>query len=260
MQDIESSLQFFNLKERAQKVFVYLAQEGISPVSAMADSLALPKASIYDAIEDLKEESLVIEYSENRSKEYGLISQSNLKELISQKMESWNTSHENLFTFLNQASEGNTKAIKPKITFYQGIPGIRQAFRDNIWNDEVKESYLLWSVKDMLQLLGVEFSIWHSEGRRKNKVNLSVIAKDSDREVDTLPEFTPLVQSDNWNKNCVTRYMPKDTDWSMGYWVYGDICLFATPGAESFAFTVKSQEFADMMTLLFKKTWESAVE
>jgi sugar-specific transcriptional regulator TrmB len=256
MQNIQSSLQFFNLKDRAQKVFIYLAQEGVSPVSAIANKLPLPKASIYDALEDLKQESLIVEYSANRSKEYGLVSQPHLKDLIAQKMKSWNTSHENLFSFLNNAEEGQSEATKPKITFYQGQSGIRQAFRDNMWNNKTKESYLLWSVKDMLLLLGVEFNIWHSEGRRKNNVHLSVIGKESDREVDTLPELAPLVNMPNWNVNCETRYMPKETTWSMGYWVYGDTCLFATPGAENFAFTVKSQEFADMMIMLFKQAWK----
>ncbi len=260
---IQYSLDTLGLKPIAQKVFIYLTEHGLSPVTDISFNLNIPKSSIYDALSELSEQSLVIEYSENRNKKFSVIDSAGIEKIINQKIESLKDAGSALLAF-NSLHKSSVSAAKPKIKFYFGNEGIRQAFRDTTWNAHCHKTYLMWPTRDMIDVLTPEFSAWHSAQRLKYKVRMYIIRKESDlilgqknsklrktnRAIDT------LMESQGWKTDRDIRSAPKGIDWDMSFWVYDNKCLCASSGSEKFAFVVHSKEFAGLMVTLWKQVWE----
>ncbi len=256
MEQISSSLSILGVKGAAQRIFIYLSQNGVSPVSKISESISIPKPSIYDGLSELADLKLVIEYDQGRSKEYGSISAEQLKDLVARKISEIKSAETALLAFIASQDQKNGP-VKPKIKFYVGTEGIRQAFRDTMWHEKCTETFLMWPTTEMVDILTPEFSKWHSEQRLKYNVQMYVIRIDSDRALDkSSGAKQELVESKSWTNDIFIRYAPKETQWAMSLWIYDDRCLFASSSGEQFAFVVQSKEFANLMHVLWKNTWE----
>jgi sugar-specific transcriptional regulator TrmB len=253
--DIKDSMAALGLKPGSQEVLLYLIEHGVSSVAEISHSLSTPKSSIYDALEELVRHSLVTEYSENRSKTFGVSDVNQIIHKSNQSLERLKHANELLVSYI-QTAEPIRQVSKPKIKFYFGDDGIRQAFRDTMWHKDCKETFLMWPTKEMVDILTPEFCDWHASGRIEHGVMMYVIHKESDKKWENRPEAKQLNQTRGWADLRELRYAPKNMNWSMSYWIYDDKCLFASGGAEHFAFVVQSREFVELMKILWKQVWE----
>jgi sugar-specific transcriptional regulator TrmB len=238
------------IKNNAKRVFELLLVSKPSPVSLIAKELHLPKSTIYDAISQLMDESLLIEYAEGTGKKYGIAPKEQIINLHQKKIDDLQLSQDFITEKLKEI-EKNDSIIQPKIKFYSGKDGIKHAFNDMPWIKGVKESYLMWSMQEMIDSVGEEFLISHGKNRYLHNIKIKVVRKYTDRPV----EETEWLKKDSKEKLTEARYAPKDVVWTMSYWIYDDKTLFATPGKEQFAFIIYSKEFADMMIELWKQMW-----
>lgn len=248
----------FGVKHLSEDVFLYLSKHGTSSVKDISFVLHIPKTSIYDALDELVSKSLVIEYSTDTHKTFTAIDASGLQSLIKTQIDFVKETGSSLVEEISSYKpETNSK---PKIKFYFGSEGIRQAFRDTMWNSKYKETYLMWPTKEMVEVLTPEFCMWHAEKRLKHKVFMRVIRKSTDADFEHKKQtkdekIQRLVTSTGWSDLREERTAPKDMQWNMSFWIYGDTCLCASGGAEKIAFVIKSKEFSDLMTLLWKQVW-----
>lgn len=262
MTDIGISLNILGLKPASQRVLMVITKYGTSSVVDIASHLNMPKSSVYDALAELVQKSLVTEYSDDRGKSFGISDKEQLLRVHKEKMEEMQNAHSTLISFIQNHGKDDSVA-RPKINFYAGVQGIKQAFRDMSWSPKYKDAYLMWPIKDMIDTLGVDFLKWHSAPRLKIPVTVNAIEKHEDREVQKHTDKYDWLEKDSdknpkrYNK---MRYMPKGVKWQMSYWLYGDKCLFASGGVEKFAFTIHSKEFCDMMKIMWQETWNGAEE
>ena len=77
--------------------------------------------------------------------------------------------HSSLISFIQNHSKADSTS-KPKIKFYSGVQGIKQAFRDMPWDKKDEEGYLMWPLQDMLDTLGEDFLKWHAAPRFKYNI------------------------------------------------------------------------------------------
>ncbi|MEN9921542.1 MAG: hypothetical protein RLZZ517_520 [Candidatus Parcubacteria bacterium] len=242
------------IKPNAQKVLDYLISHGTSPVKDIAFALKLPKSTIYDALDELISQSLIVEYTEDRGRVFGIADKEQLIRISEQKIAELKENQKKLLEYINDSKKEDSIS-KPKIKFYFGNEGIKQAFRDTMWNERCKETYLMWSTKEMLEILGPEFSEWHSSMRLRYQITLNVIRKIQDKQLDSTEGL-----KEGWNSYREIRHAPKNLDWSMSYWIYDNKVLFSSGGKDRFAFIVHSKEFVDLMILLWKQVWEISEE
>ena len=238
------------IKNNAKRVFELLLISKPSPVSFIAKELHLPKSTIYDAVSELMNESLLIEYVEGNGKKYGIAPKEQIISLHQKKIKDLELSQDFITEKLKEI-ERQDSIIQPKIKFYSGKDGIKHAFNDMPWIAGATESYLMWSMQEMVESVGEEFLITHGKDRYKHGINIKVVRKYTDRSV----EKTEWLKKDKQEKLTEARYAPTDTQWTMSYWIYDDKTLFATPGKEQFAFIIYSKEFAQLMTQLWKQMW-----
>ena len=248
-------LDSLDLKPVPKKVLLDIVRNGDSSVAAIAARLHMPKSTIYDALSPLVAESLVNEYSTDRGRVFGISEKEQLARVHAEKMEELKKAHASLLSFIeNHKTSGSVE--QPKIKFYAGVLGIKQAFRDIPWTKEHKETYMLWATTDMIDI-DEEFFKWHGTRRFVHKVFIYALEKHEDRKLQTNKKHEWL-KNDRKNNLVEVRYMPKGVNWKMSYWIYGDKVLFASAGEEKIAFTVHSKEFSQMMKLMWQSAWEGA--
>jgi predicted transcriptional regulator len=256
---IEKSLDILGIKPSSKRVLLAITEHGTSAVADIASRLSMPKSSVYDSLDELSQKGLVTEYNSERGKSFGISEKDQLTRIHSEKIEELQSAHSSLISFIQNHSKADSVG-RPKIKFYSGVQGIKQAFRDMPWDKKNEEGYLMWPLQDMLDTLGEEFLKWHAAPRFKNNIYINVIQKHEDMIIQkNKMKYDWLKVDYEGNLNRI-RYAPKGTDWQMSYWIYGDKCLFASGGLEKFAFTIASKEFCQMMKLMWREMWNGAEE
>lgn len=250
--DINKTLEILGIKPATKRVLEVLVKRNDSSAADLATELNMPKSSVYDALNELLRNSLIIELSGNNSKRFAISDTDQLARIHAQKMKELSSAHTEILSFI-QSNQKESYVAQPKIKFYSGIEGVRQAFRDMPWHKDCSEAYLMWPMKDMLETLDEEFLKHHSEQRLKYNVLIKSIRKNSDKILQD--NNHAWLESNKEEKLREVKYAPESFDWKMSYWIYGDKCLFASGGSEKCAFVIHSKEFSSLMKLLWDQVW-----
>lgn len=248
-------LDIFGLPDVSRRILLDIIHHGDSSVADIAGRLGIPKSTIYDSITPLLRESLVNEYSGHRGKMFGISDDEQLVRAHLEKMDEFKRAHTSLLSFIKNTHR-STGSTEPKIKFYAGVLGIKQAFRDMPWRKDVTETFMLWPTRDMIGI-DEDFFKWHGTQRFKYRVFIYAVEKHEDRALQRGTKHEWL-KNDARDNLVSVRYLPKGVDCKMSFWLYGDKCLFASGGTERIAFTVHSREFCAMMKLLWQSMWDVA--
>src|SRR5690349_11540748 len=122
-------LDVFELKAVPKKVLLDIIRNGISSVADISSRLHIPKSTVYDALPSLVSQSLINEYSGDRGKTFGISENNQLIRVYGEKMEDLKKAQTSLLSFI-QNNKAASSVAQPKIRFYSGTLGIKQAFRD----------------------------------------------------------------------------------------------------------------------------------
>lgn len=247
----KGAIRSLGLPVNSEQVLQDIVKHGTSSVADISARLGMPKSSVYDATTPLLEQSLINEYSSEHGKTFGISEIEQLKRAQEQQLEELKAAQDSLLKFIGTHHKEDVVA-RPRIKFYSGTLGIKQAFRDMPWKKEIPEAYLLWPAKEMNEI-DEEFFRWHGAGRFKHNVFIYTIENHNDREVVRKPKHSWLRNTDD---NLVeVRFLPKEMHSKMSFWLYGNTCLFASGGPEKIAFAVHSKEFASMIKIFWQGLW-----
>lgn len=261
--NIDQICDLLDIHKLTKRVILFLIEHSTEKhksfsVVDIASNLSTPKSSVYDAVNELIEKSLVVEYAEGKAKSFGISSLEQIEHVYKKKMSEFETAHKSLITYIqeNSQKESTSSISRPKIRFYYGVEGIRQAFRDTPWSEKHLETYLMWPMKEMVDLLGEEFLIHHGTPRLHHRIDMKVVQKFEDKGI--IPESFKWKKYDQNEELTEIRYAPQSMNWNISYWIYGDKVLFAGSGHEKYAFVVQSREFASLMKLMWEQMWSVA--
>lgn len=254
LNNINKSFDILGLKPATRRVLITLTEKGTSTAADIAKFLVLPKSTVYDSLSELVDKSIVVEYSTEKGKTFAIPDKEQLIRVHKKEVAELESAHAALFSFLESHTNKHQTA-RPKIKFYAGVEGIKQAFRDMSWEKNTKEAYLMWPLADMIESLGEDFLRNHNESRLSLGVTINCILKEVDRKLEDAKDSSK--DQAFYTKLREVRYAQKSIDWQMSYWIYGNKCLFASSGTEKFAFMVQSDEFASLVQLMWKKMWDT---
>ncbi len=250
-------LGIFGLSAPSKRVLLDIVGHGTSTVADIAARLNMPKSSVYDSLVPLLDQSLINEYSDNRGKSFGISDSDQLARAHEKRLEDLKSAQSSLLDFI--AHNHHTDSVaRPKIKFYSGTLGIKQAFRDISWQKDITKTYMLWPTKDMIGIDEAFFK-WHGAQRFKYNVFIYAVEKHVDRKIQGDKKHEWL-RNDAKDNLVSVRYLPKGVDCKMSWWIYGNKCLFASGGKEKIAFTVHSKEFCEMMMVMWRDLWKNAKE
>ena len=114
------------------------------------------------------------------------------------------------------------------------------------------ETKAYWPIKSMVEILGKDFFTSLNKERILRKIYTRAIWPEN-QSLD-IKKNPYLGVGEKFFREI--RIAPKEINFSMGYWVYGNKVACISSKNESFGFIIESKEFADMMSTQFEVVWE----
>lgn len=252
--EIESILSLLGIAGTPQRVLLELLQLGPTSAAFLAKKLSLPRPSVYDALNILKEKTLVVSQEENGKHVFSANRPDSIAQLLDSSVEKFKKAKEDFEQLIPELIK-SPRITEPKIRMFSGKEGCQQTMRDLLWYKNI-ETYTLWPMQKMLHIIGPEFLEWHNKRRIANNISINAIRKPSDKaDIDT-KKYPYLGSGETYLRK--QRYLPGNVDLSMSYWIYENNVAFISAGEELYGFIVQSKEFADMMKFNFDLLWKQS--
>ncbi len=246
---LDKILKNIDIPANAQRVYTCLLQHGSMPARLLAEKINMPRPTVYDALTSLVNVGLVISRDEGGKSIFSTNDPNVIDLIIDQRIDNLTKSKEELQAIIPQLKE-HDQSTEPKIRFFSGKEGIKEIFNDILWYKNI-ETYTVWPMNEMIDLLGEEYLAWHNKRRTERKISLKAIRKSGEKE--DFAKF-PYLSGDKVNLRQL-RYTPKNIDFKMSYWVYADKVTFVSTGPHPFGFIVHSSEFSSMQKINFDLLW-----
>lgn len=246
---IENILTTIGINGTSQRVLLELFSNGPQTAAFLAKKLSLPRPSIYDALNLLKDQSFVVSQEDNGKHIFSASNPNHITELLESSSKKILDAQKEFLKIIPNLLN-SPRITEPKIRMFSGKAGCQQTMRDILWYKDI-ETYTLWPMHKMLEVLTPEFMEMHNKRRVQNNMSLQSIRKASDRvDIKKYPFLGSRVEDLR-----EIRFLPSNIDFSMSYWIYGDNVAFVSAGKELYGFIVHSKEFSEMMLLNFNLLW-----
>ena len=238
-----------NISSNARLIFTALMEHGPMTARQLAERVDIPRPSIYDHVKSLMQKDLVAERTEENKKVFFIDKLENIPDLIQEKIDILQKEKKNatdaLPTLLKQV-----QFYEPKIKFYSGIDGVRQAMNTIMWDDNI-ETILMWPMSEMAKVLGEDYLADLNKKRIKRNISIRGIWPE-DKKLD-FRKYPFLGVGGRHMRDL--RLAPKGMTWNMGYWMYADKVIFLSSRKEMFAFVVNSKDFTELIKAQFEIIW-----
>jgi len=248
--NLETILTLIGVSGSQQRVLLELMTLGPQTATFLAKKLALPRPSVYDALHALEKRALIVSQEENGKSIFSAKHPDVILQLIDSSSLKLEEAKKDFLKYIPELLN-SPRITEPKIRMFSGKEGCQQTMRDILWYKNI-ETYTLWPMHKMIDVLTPEFLEWHNKMRVENNIGLKSIRKEIDR-VDIIKY--PFLGSKPEDLREL-KFIPKGIDLSMSYWIYADNVAFVSAGKELYGFIVHSKEFTDMMKFNFNLMWE----
>ena len=140
--EVKKALESLGLRPKEIQVLLVLLEHGPMLVAALAKAAKLNRTTTYGILKDLAESGLVTSAKHGSSLRYQSISPELLPAYIERRGKELIETKESLEKLIPQIKLLRSKAkALPKVQFFEGTEGIKQAFEDKLANNEGKVLY-----------------------------------------------------------------------------------------------------------------------
>lgn len=241
-----------DLKEEEVETYVLLLEIGPSTVSQLAKKMGKPRPSLYGFLKRLQEKGIVTQSLKLGVRTYLAESPEKISLLFRQKIEDLEDKQKRYQQLLPQLGKTlASKFLNPKFQLYEGEEGVKHILKDMLLYNDI-ETQAFWPIKDMLDILSPDFFRYLNKVRIKNNLYTRAIWP-KDKVVD-IKKHPYLGVGDRFKREI--RIAPKEVDFSMGYWIYGNKAAFISSRKESFGFILESGELTEMLRTQFEVLWK----
>ncbi len=224
---LEEVLSSLDLPLISRKIYMRLLGNKSLNARMLAETLDIPRPSVYDHIRILQDKNLIIPKKQDGKLFFSANDPHHIQSLINLQ-ESKYKEMKKVFGNLLPKLQADSSSSEPRIQFFNGISGIKSIFSDILWLKD-SETYVLWANQNILNAVDQEYQAWHS--KRMAEQNITVRMN--------------------------TLSIDLHSNISMSYWIYGDKVAFfdlqsATDSpAELYGFIVHSKSFSNLMKMQF---------
>ncbi len=251
---LEKILKNIGVSENAQKVYTHLLKYGSMSARLLAQKTGMPRPTTYDALNVLTNSGLVFSREEDGKSIFSVTDPNSLELLMDQKIEHLQKSKSEIEGLILKLRE-QSRTEEPQIRFFAGKEGVKKILNDILWYKNI-ETYTLWPLSEMIDLLGEEYLEWLNKRRVERKISLKSVRAPGDK---AIAKRLPYLADDKARLREI-RFTPKGFVFNMSYWIYADKVTFISTGTHSFGFIVHNREFAAMQKAHFDLLWEKATK
>lgn len=248
---IKSLLKQLNFSEKESMVYLALLEIGSAKANDLAKQTNLNRTTVYDICEILMQKGLISKYKKGSSTYFNALDP------------------KHLITYLDREQEEKTKEIekqkikvkdllpqllslqsvygktKPKVQFFEGEKGMREAYEDTLKSKEIILAYA--NVETMHNALPNFFPEYYKR-RAASKIFIRAIMPRNKASIDR--------SKVNQEEMRDTRFLPEGGQtFSPEVNIYNNKILIAS-WKEKIAILIESKELADLQKLTFNLLWE----
>jgi len=254
-QELISHIEELGLSNKEARVYVAALQVGPSPVQRIADQSGIKRVTTYVILESLVGLGLVSQSVKGKKTYFIAEDPSNLKRLIEKREHELKEQKSN-FTQILPELIGLKSVPKdlPNVKFYDSIDGIRTLMDE--FPSRVKQSNvdLVYGISNLDQFYTF-FPEFREYGANPGRIKAGVPS----RTIYTSSEG-PILKDRDESKNRQSRWLPPDKYPMTGdFTVMGDfVNMISLGGATPLGVTIKSQDLAQGLQVMFMLAWEAA--
>lgn len=247
---IQTLLEQLNFSRKESLVYLALLEIGPAKAAAIAKKTRLNRTTVYDLFDMLSQKGLVSKYKKGGSTFFNALDPKQLLSYLDrekeEKIKETERKKQQVAQLLPQLiSLQNIYSAKPKMQFFEGEKGMREAYEDTLNSKEIILAYA--NVQTMHEALPNFFPEYYKR-RAQKKIFIRGI----------LPKNKLSIERARHNQEEMrdTRFLPEGMSFSPEVNIYNNKILVAS-WKEKMAIIIESKELADLMRLVYSLLWET---
>lgn len=236
----------FTAKEA--RVYLALLELGPSTATEIARKAKINRTTSYDILESLSGDGLVYSTGEAKVQKYAAEDPKKVINYLKNKIRKAQDRLNSAQSLLPQLLSIYSTKEKPKVKFYEGAPGMKEAFEDTL---SAKGEILAYAVgEDMFNALSEKYFKDYFKRRTLKNISVRVIAPDT-------PESRAVTVNDEKELR-TSLLVPNDQFYfSIEMNIYNNKIMIAS-WKEKFALIIESEEIANAQKKIFELAWQGA--
>jgi sugar-specific transcriptional regulator TrmB len=238
-------LKQLGLTSKEAALYCVLVKHGPSEASELARRVQIPRTTVYDLAERLREKGLM---SKTTRRGETLFVAEDPRFLFQR--------HSFLSSLAKRLADEFTKSeerrvSKPHISYFEGVRGLREIFEKTLLHRNLT-MYQIVSTKDMLETLGTAFMKKYIKLRAARNIKNKAII---------IPEGNIDDKKYGYSSHTDSKYLresrlgPKGMGPIAMFMIYDDNVAIVSTERENFGFIVHSSDFATLMKGIFNVLW-----
>lgn len=222
------------------RVYVAALELGSATMQALSRKSGVNRSTIYTFIEELKNDGTLYETRKKRRKMYTAVDPDTIVARERARVHHLQKLLPELEAIHNEGS------YKPKVTYYEGMDGIEEVYKDMLKEKEPIVAYE--DVEHLRKGLPHRIFEWFPQERARCDVSIQAISRDSKIAREFSKQNMRFLRT---NKYISVQDLKTDIN------VYGNkVALMDVRGKKPFCVLIENKNLADTMRILWKELWE----
>jgi HTH-type transcriptional regulator, sugar sensing transcriptional regulator len=252
---LDAILKALDLDELEANTYHLLLRYGSVTAGELTRKMGIPRSSLYGVLHRLCEHGLVGESLEQGTKTFTAEPPDKINLLFGKRIEQLTDYQQQFRKLLPELKKKNSStALRPRLEMFEGAEGLQGVMKDMLLYYDL-ETFALWPIKNMLEVLSPEFFRYLNKERIKNNLYTRAIWP-ANHGVD-LRTHPYLGVGPKFKREI--RVAPEGIDFPMGYWSYGRKTAFISSQKESFGFLIDSEELSETLKVQFQALWKISI-
>ncbi len=232
--------------------YAFLLRNGATSVGKLSRKIGIPRSSLYGFLDRLCKRGLVGESLDQGVKLFIAEPPEKISLLFGKRIEELQDYQQKFRKILPDIKKSNSsKLIPPRLEKFEGTEGLQGVLKDMLLFYDL-ETFALWPIKNMLEVLSPEFFRYLNKERIRN--NLYTRAIWPFNHGVSLKSHPYLGIGKKFKREI--RVAPEHVNFPMGYWSYGRKTAFISSQKESFGFLIDSEELSQTLKGQFEILWK----
>lgn len=249
---IKNILSELNFSEKESQIYLALLEVGSAKAQEIAKKTGLNRTTVYDIFEVLMQRGLVSKYKKSSATFFNALEPKHLLTYLDREKEEQSKKIEKQKQKISEvlpqliSMQNIFGANKPKVQFFEGEKGMREAYEDTLTSKEIILAYA--NAETMHEGLPSFFPEYYKR-RAGNKIFIKAIIPRNAMSIERIPH--------NQEEMRDTRFLPdEEMTFSPEVNIYNNKILIAS-WKEKMAIIIESRELAELQKLTFNLLWDT---
>lgn len=255
MERLKNELENIGLTDKEARVYLACLELGPTNIQNIVNKGSLKRSTVYEILESLKAKGLMQITTKGKRKQYLAAEPENLLRTIKEKEQTL----KEIMPMLK--SLNNVGFTKPKITYYEGIEGVREIYLEAL-KSSTHDADWISPMANVLETSGEDWMAKYVELKKKSNYWIRSIHISSNIKEDYKYQDPKTFKETLRN----VRYSPDKIKIPSTIGIWDNKVAVISSKKEGFGFIIESQDYADSMHELYElfwavsKTWEQLYE